>query len=193
MNIVEQAELFARAAHGAIGQKRAFSGGMIPYIIHPERVAQLVSEGRGSPQMVAAAWLHDVVEDTHITLGHIKQHFGAIVAEYVDGLTEDKESYPTKTERKRAVADGLKESSIEIRTIKVADLVANMEDLVANYEQIKKEAPKFPDRYLNQQRYLFASICKDIHPLLYARAQELLYGRFYEKELPTHTESAFVS
>ena len=193
MNITEQAELFATAAHSAIGQTRAFSDGMIPYIIHPERVAQLVSEAQGSAQMRAAAWLHDVVEDTNITIGQIKWHFGDMVADYVAGLTEDKESYPTKAERKRAVADGLKNAPIEIRTIKVADLIANMEDLVLNYEKIKEEAPEFPDRYLNQQRYLFASICKDIHPLLYARAHELLYGRFYEKELPTHSDSAFVS
>jgi len=193
MNTVEQAEIFATAAHNAIGQSRAFTDGYVPYIIHPERVAQLVSEAQGSPQMRAAAWLHDVVEDTHITLGQIKWQFGDMVAEYVAGLTEDKESYSTKVERKRAVADGLKDMPIEIRTIKVADLIANMEDLVTNYDKIKEEAPEFPDRYLNQQRYLFASICKDIHPLLYARAHELLYGRFYEKELPTHTEPAFVS
>ena len=193
MNIVEQAELFATAAHAAIGQTRAFTDGMIPYIIHPERVAQLVTEAQGSPQMRAAAWLHDVVEDTHITLGEIQRHFGTMVADYVAGLTEDKESYPTKAERKKAVADGLKDAPIEIRTIKVADLIANMEDLVTNYDKIKEQAPKFPDRYLNQQRYLFAAICKGVHPLLYARAQELLYGRFYEQELPAHTESAPLS
>ena len=190
MNIVEQAELYARAAHGAIGQTRAFTDGFIPYIIHPERVASLVAEAQGSPQMRAAAWLHDVVEDTHITINQIRRHFGNMVANYVEGLTEDKESYSTKAERKRAVADGLKDAPIEIRTIKVADLIANMEDLVMNYDKIMKEAPEFPDRYLNQQRYLFASICKDVHPLLYARAKELLYGRFYEQELPTHTQSA---
>jgi len=193
MNIVEQAELFATAAHNAIGQTRAFTDGFIPYIIHPRRVASLVSEAQGSPQMRAAAWLHDVVEDTHITIGQIKQQFGDMIADYVAGLTEDKESYPTKAIRKKAVADGLKNAPIEIRTIKVADLIANMEDLVLNYEKIKKGAPKFPDRYLNQQRYLFASICKDVHPLLYARAHELLYGRFYEKELPAHTDSAALS
>jgi (p)ppGpp synthase/HD superfamily hydrolase len=190
MNIVEEAELFARAAHGAIGQTRAFTDGFIPYIIHPERVASLVSEAQGSPQMRAAAWLHDVVEDTHITLGQIEQHFGSMIVGYIEGLTENKESYPTKAARKKAVADGMKTASLEIRTIKVADIVANMEDLVMYYDKIMKEAPEFPDRYLNQQRYLFASICKDVHPLLYARAHELLYGRFYDKELPTHTQSA---
>jgi len=191
MNIAEQAALFARAAHGAIGQKRKFTG-HVPYIVHPERVAQLVTEAQGTNEMRAAAWLHDVVEDTHITLGEIKWVFGSVIAEYVDWMTEDKVGFSSKKERKEYTCEKMKSAPYEVRVIKLSDIIANAEDLVLNYEQIKEISPEFPDRWINEQRNLFAVIGRDNHPLLHARANELLYGRFYEKELPTHTEPAFV-
>jgi len=63
MNLANKAEIFARAAHSAVKQTRKFSDGKVPYIVHPMRVADLVSEGRGTVEMQAAAWLHDVCQD----------------------------------------------------------------------------------------------------------------------------------
>ena len=86
MTIIERAELFATAAHGATGQKRKYTDE--PYVIHLREVALLVAEHGGDDAMIAAAWLHDVVEDTAITLDEITAHFGEDVASLVFALTD---------------------------------------------------------------------------------------------------------
>ena len=69
-DVVRKAQVYAMAAHAAVGQKRKYTGE--PYIVHPAEVAKIVAGVPGStPDMVAAAWLHDVVEAvsyTHLTL-----------------------------------------------------------------------------------------------------------------------------
>ncbi|QDB71317.1 GTP pyrophosphokinase [Serratia phage Moabite] len=60
--LIEFAKTFAIAAHSAIGQKR--KGSDIPYWRHPEQVANIVSRYHPIPSLIAAAWLHDVLEDT---------------------------------------------------------------------------------------------------------------------------------
>ena len=57
--------MFATAAHAAIGQKRKYSGD--DYIVHPARVASIVTRHGGTDEMIAAAWLHDTVEDTDVS------------------------------------------------------------------------------------------------------------------------------
>ena len=63
--MVVEAKMFATAAHAAIGQKRKYSGD--DYIVHPQRVAAIVEKHGGTDEMIAAAWLHDTVEDTDVT------------------------------------------------------------------------------------------------------------------------------
>lgn len=63
----------ATAAHEGIGQVRKYTGE--PYINHPAAVAELVSSVPHTPEMLAAAWLHDTVEDTPITLLDIELNF----------------------------------------------------------------------------------------------------------------------
>ena len=66
MSIVEKARLFATSAHAAVGQKRKYTNE--PYIVHPAEVAKLVEDVGGTQEMIAAAWLHDVIEDTQVPL-----------------------------------------------------------------------------------------------------------------------------
>ena len=77
MTIVEKADLFASVAHGAIGQKRKYSHD--DYIVHPRRVAKTVTDIGGTDDMIAAALLHDVIEDTAITGPMIMEAFGASI------------------------------------------------------------------------------------------------------------------
>ena len=61
MDIVRKAQVYAMAAHAAVGQRRKYTND--PYIVHPAEVAKIVAGVPGStPDMVAAAWLHDVVK-----------------------------------------------------------------------------------------------------------------------------------
>jgi len=69
MTLVELAESIARKAHS--GQFRR--GGVTPYIIHPERVvARLRAQGPIDDRILAVAWLHDVLEDTEVTVSELK-------------------------------------------------------------------------------------------------------------------------
>ncbi|MEN9244795.1 MAG: HD domain-containing protein, partial [Gloeomargarita sp. DG02_5_bins_242] len=86
---------FAERLHR--GQKRK-SGE--DYIIHPVAVAGLLWDLGGDAQMVAAGFLHDVLEDTQVTAETLTQEFGADVTRLVEGVTKlSKFSFSSKTER----------------------------------------------------------------------------------------------
>lgn len=86
MNLAKNAQAFAAQAHSNAGQFRKFTGE--PYIVHPSAVVDLLQTINPTQEMVAAAWLHDVVEDTSTTLETIEREFGPLVAQYVEMLTD---------------------------------------------------------------------------------------------------------
>ena len=86
MSITLKAYTFALAAHAAVGQKRKYTGE--DYIHHPVQVANIVYSRGYSDEMLAAAYLHDVVEDTQVTIELIKKEFGKCIATLVEGLTD---------------------------------------------------------------------------------------------------------
>lgn len=146
INIVERARLFATAAHAAIDQRRKYVN--TPYIEHPGEVAAIVELYGGDAEMIAAAWLHDVVEDTAITLDMVHQEFGADVAGLVDALTDlQTPADGNRTTRKRRTAEKLAAADGRAQTIKYADLIHNTESIVA-YD------PHFAKAYLIEKRQL---------------------------------------
>jgi (p)ppGpp synthase/HD superfamily hydrolase len=115
---------FARAAHESIGHKRKYTGE--PYIVHPIAVAEIVRSVPHTPEMIAAAYLHDVVEDTPVTIDEIRAEFGDKVAELVDWLTDV--SRPEDGNRRTRKALDLQHTAgapREAKTIKLADLIDN--------------------------------------------------------------------
>lgn len=106
--LVADALTLAREAHA--GQIRNGSGGM-PYIEHPQAVAALLAEHGFGDEVLAAALLHDVVEDSETTVEELRERFGEPVAGLVDTLSDD-ESIADYRERKDehrgrvAAADG---------------------------------------------------------------------------------------
>ena len=85
-DLVDRARLFATSAHKRIGHQRKYSNQ--PYQVHLQAVAKLVASVSDDPEMIAAAWLHDTVEDTPATLDDISGNFGEAVAELVENLTD---------------------------------------------------------------------------------------------------------
>jgi len=102
---------YQRAAKAHEGQLRK-SGE--PFILHPIAVAQILSELKLDPPALAAAFLHDVVEDTPITLEDISAEFGETVADLVDGVTK-MEHLPTSPE---AAVKGHKPGNKEAETLR---------------------------------------------------------------------------
>ncbi len=114
------------------GQMRA-SGE--PYIVHPVAVADLLREIGASPSVIAAGFLHDVVEDTGVTPEQLEQHFGPEVRALVEGVT--KLGGIHFTNRTEAQAENLRRmflamaSDIRVVLVKLADRLHNMRTIGA--------------------------------------------------------------
>jgi (p)ppGpp synthase/HD superfamily hydrolase len=137
---IMRAMRFAETAHAEISQKRKITG--LPYIIHPMGVAKIVAEFGGDTNMVCAAWLHDVVEDTKYTNADIKAEFGNDVAKLVAGLTKTYDDNDKSRDVKVAkYMKHLDKQSARVKTVKCADILHNSSDVV-------ETDPKFAARYL---------------------------------------------
>src|SRR5690606_19211864 len=122
---------FAAAAHGAQGQRRKYTSG--PYNVHPMAVAALVRTVPHTDTMMAAALLHDVVEDTRITLPEIRQRFGDEVARLVDWLTDvSRPQDGSRRVRKLMDLEHLAQAPGAAQTIKYADLIDNTRRISVN-------------------------------------------------------------
>jgi len=142
MNTLEErARAFATKAHE--GQVRRYTNA--PYITHPEAVANLVRSVPHSPEMIAAAWLHDTVEDTAVTIEDIDREFGPDVAHYVKELTSV--SKPTDGNRKARKAKDLAHMqgmSPNAQTVKLADILDNTRTVATS-------DPSFARVYLSEK------------------------------------------
>lgn len=132
MNAYEKAKLFAIEAHTSIGQVRKFDGS--PYHTHVLRVAELVETRNPDQEVLAAACLHDVLEDVEpknpdFGRDTILREFGPRVLDLVLELTDvyTKENHPDKNRktRKELEAQRLAGVSEEAKLIKRADLHDN--------------------------------------------------------------------
>jgi len=103
-----------------------------PYINHPIGVAQILSEvgGVDDPEILAAAILHDTVEDTETSLAELSREFGDRVARIVSEVTDDKSL--SKADRKKRQIEHAPELSEEGALVKVADKISNVTDVSNN-------------------------------------------------------------
>ena len=163
MTLVEKARAFATAAHAAVGQLRKYT--FEPYIVHPAEVAALVSTVPGhTPEMVAAAWLHDTVEDTGVTSELIRSEFGDEVATLVGWLTDvSRPDHGNRAARKAVDRAHTAAAPAEAQTIKLADLIANTRSIMQHDE-------KFAVTYLAEKRMLLEVMTKG-DPGLMAQAR----------------------
>ena len=125
--MIKEAAEFADRAHQGVFRK----GTEIPYITHPMETAAIVTAFTDEPEMIAAALLHDVIEDAGVTREELEEKFGPRVAFLVDGESEDKSK--TWMERKSATIERLKTAPIEVQMIGLADKLSNMRDIDRDY------------------------------------------------------------
>ena len=103
------------------------------YIVHPIRVAQTVKQFGGNDDMVAAAYLHDVVEDTQVNLDIVTGMFGSVVGKLVDDLTDvSVPSDGNRVARKAIDREHLANASTDAQFIKCADIIDNSSDIADN-------------------------------------------------------------
>lgn len=115
-----------------------------PYITHPVRVARVLLEewSHGDLSLIQAALLHDVVEDTEISLAQIEEHFGAPVALLVDHLTKPPRGEgEEKSARDARYYERLGGGPAAAKLVKLADRLDNVRDMLsANWSEEKKRA-----------------------------------------------------
>jgi guanosine-3',5'-bis(diphosphate) 3'-pyrophosphohydrolase len=133
--LVADAYQVAREAHE--GQQRKDNGA--PYLTHPLRVAELVSRAGLGEEVVAAAVLHDVVEDSELSRSDISRRFGARVAEIVSALTED-ETIDDYEGRKAEHRDRVEAAGPDAVAIYAADKISNLRDMRGLYASIGERA-----------------------------------------------------
>ncbi|MFW6173559.1 MAG: HD domain-containing protein [Elusimicrobiota bacterium] len=151
--LIKAAEKFATKKHH--GQTRKFTGK--PYIIHPQQVSELVSNYGGSLDMIAAAWLHDVMEDCGVKFEKIKEKFGDKVAKLVKELTIP--PYADKSGKKSDyIAKEMEIMSSDGLTIKLCDRLSN----VLNFEIAH---PKFVLKYAPKTKFILDSLEDSQRPL----------------------------
>ncbi len=125
--MINRAIEFATKAHE--GQFR--KGTKRPYIVHPIEVADIVSTMTKDEEVIAAAVLHDTIEDCGVTKDELAELFSDRVAELVARESEDKSK--SWMERKSTTIENLKTAPTDIRMIEMADKLSNMRDIDRDY------------------------------------------------------------
>jgi len=162
MDLVERAREFAIGAHTRIDHRRKYT--RQPYDEHLASVARLVASVTDDPEMVAAAWCHDVVEDTPATLYDVENALGPAVAGLVDELTDiSRPSDGNRKTRKAIDRRHLAQSSPRAKTIKLADLTDNCRDIC-------QHDPGFARVFLAEMDALLAVLTEG-DPQLYRQAR----------------------
>jgi (p)ppGpp synthase/HD superfamily hydrolase len=154
---------FATDAHASIDQRRKYTGE--PYIVHPVAVADLVRSVPHTPEMIAAALLHDVVEDTLVTSTQIHAEFGPEVGELVDWLTDvSRPGDGNRRFRKNLDLQHSAKAPPPAKTIKLADLIDNT-------HTISQRDPSFWPVY-RREKLALLDVLKEGDPTLWKMAAD---------------------
>ena len=160
MELVSEAIAFAVKAHDGMRRKKSDA----PYILHPMEAAVIVGTMTDDQNLIAAAALHDVVEDANITIKEIEARFGKRVRELVESETEDKRADlpPAETWRIR------KEESLEVlkNTDDIGVLMVWLGDKLANMRSIHRDFKvegsamwqRFNQKDVSQQAWYYQTI-----------------------------------
>lgn len=160
-----KAIIFAFNKHDEINHVRKYDSE--PYINHPMRVTNKIREVEHTPEMLAAAWLHDTVEDTNTDLEEILSEFGAVVADLVENLTDV--AISGDGNRAFRVAQNREHTAIGssmAHTIKLADLIDNSLSIIEHDKSFAKV-------YMREKTELLA-VLTDGNKQLFDEAQKIV-------------------
>jgi myo-inositol-1(or 4)-monophosphatase len=131
--LLDRAIIFAVKAHA--GTERRGKG--FPYIVHPMEAMEIVATMTPDQELLAAAALHDVVEDTDVTAAEIEAEFGPRVASLVvaesDVFPEGVSEEDSWRFRKQAAIDRLSKASREAKMVALGDKLSNMRAIARDY------------------------------------------------------------
>lgn len=132
-NLLDRAIMFAVKAHS--GTERRGKG--FPYIVHPMEAVEIVATMTSDQELLAAAALHDTVEDTSVTIDQIRKEFGERIASIVD--TESDKGIEGRSEedswhdRKRCAIERLAKAPHDSKIVALGDKLSNMRAIARDY------------------------------------------------------------
>ena len=186
MELVSEAIAFATKAHDGMRRKKSEA----PYILHPMEAAVIVGTMSDDQNLIAAAVLHDVVEDAGITIEEVEEKFGKRVRELVESETEDKRADlpPSDTwrVRKEESLSVLKNTNdIGVLMVWLGDKLANMRSIYRDWK-VEGDAmwQRFNQKDVKEQAWYYGSIVKLTERLSHTSAwleyktlTELVFGK----------------
>lgn len=138
-SFLDKALLFAIKAHSGVERR----GKGFPYIVHPMEAVAIVASITPDQELLAAAALHDVVEDTDYTIDDIKREFGERVARLVaaesDLVVEGKSESDSWVERKQYAIDRLAKLDRDAKIVSIGDKLSNARAMLSDYEEMGEE------------------------------------------------------
>ena len=160
MELVSEAIIFAAKVHDGMRRRKSDS----PYVLHPLEAAVIVGSMTADQNLIAAAVLHDVIEDAGVAVEEIEEKFGKRVRELVASETEDKRSDlpPAETWRIRkeeSLAVLRDTDDMDVLMVWMGDKLANMR---AIYRDFKVEGhamwQRFNQKDVGQQAWYYRTI-----------------------------------
>lgn len=176
--MIRKAADFATKAHEGTFRK----GTQIPYIFHPMEVAQIAAMITSDQEIIAAAYLHDVLEDTSVTAEQIEAEFGNRVLYLVQQKTEDK-SLPWN-ERKAATIRHLFSAGQDVKILTLADKLSNMRSSARDYMALGEDFwQRFNEKRRESHEWYARGVIEGLGDLSYlpeyhelCRLYEFIYG-----------------
>ena len=182
MTLVSDAMIFAARAHDGMLRK----GTSIPYIVHPAEVAAIAATLTDDPEILAAALLHDVMEDCGVSEAELAERFGARVAQLVKSETQERNGDPAETwlVRKQGAVERIGRGGREVKIIALSDKLSNMRAIHRDFDQ-----------YGEELFFRFHQHDKKLHAWYYRSCAALLKGELGDtkawQELAEHIEYVF--
>ena len=133
----EAAKFAIEAHHGTERRAKAY-----PYIIHPMEAASIVATITNDPEMLAAAILHDTVEDTDVTLEQIRERFGNRVASLVKHETAPSDEGLSWRQCKEIQVSQLADAPYDSKVVALGDKLSNMRGIAFDYRSCGDEVWK---------------------------------------------------
>lgn len=137
-SLLDRAIIFAVKAHQGMERK----GKGFPYIVHPMEAVCIVATMTNDQELLAAAALHDVIEDTDTTADDLKKEFGERVAMLVEAESDDKtggSKAETWHQRKQDTLDRLRNADLDIKIVALGDKLSNMRAIAHDYAVLGDE------------------------------------------------------
>jgi len=164
--VIDFAYRYADMAHGSIGQVRRFTGE--PYIVHATAVAHIIASVSTDFELISAAYLHDVDEDTPYSVHDINEagfRFG--IAQLVYEVTNpSKAHHGNRATRKAMDIAHLANATERGQTLKLADIIENCPSII-------EHDPDFARTYIREKSAQLEVLHRG-HPALYKKAKQII-------------------